>query len=46
MALANGSEDWTRCAVCSCEFDEWDRKPKFIPCSHTLCLLCLKVSIP
>ena len=31
------------CGVCLCEFDTDNRKPKFLPCSHTICFLCLKV---
>lgn len=32
------------CDVCFCEYDHDDRKPKFLQCSHTVCLSCLKVN--
>lgn len=36
-------EDFVTCGVCLCEYDEEIRKPKFLPCSHTVCFLCLQV---
>jgi len=38
------SEDLTSCSVCFFKFDMVERKPKFLPCSHTFCLSCIKVS--
>ncbi|XP_046640768.1 uncharacterized protein LOC124326148 [Daphnia pulicaria] len=35
-------EDFVTCGVCLCEYDEEIRKPKFLPCSHTVCFLCLQ----
>ena len=40
----NDMEEFVTCGVCLCEFDAEVRKPKFLMCSHTVCLLCLKVS--
>ncbi|XP_046656182.1 WD40 repeat-containing protein HOS15-like isoform X2 [Daphnia pulicaria] len=37
------SEDLTCCSVCFLRFDMVERKPKFLPCSHTFCLSCLKL---
>ena len=31
------------CSVCFYHFDETIRKPKWLPCDHTICLLCLMV---
>ena len=45
MAAATDVEDLMTCGVCLCEYDEVDRKPKFLPCAHTFCLLCLKVTL-
>ena len=45
MATANDGEDLETCGVCLCEYDEVNRTPKFLPCSHTACLLCLKVNL-
>ena len=39
----NELKDLVTCGVCMCLFDEEIRKPKFLPCSHTVCFLCLKV---
>lgn len=36
-------ESFVTCSICLCEFDGEIRKPKFLPCAHTLCLTCLKV---
>ncbi|XP_045032864.1 E3 ubiquitin-protein ligase TRIM21 [Daphnia magna] len=33
--------DLVTCSVCLCEFDDANRKPKFLPCGHTICLTCL-----
>ena len=43
-AVADESEDFVTCGVCLCEYDDGIKKPKFLPCSHSLCLSCLKVS--
>ncbi|EFX82240.1 hypothetical protein DAPPUDRAFT_241481 [Daphnia pulex] len=42
MAAASDVEDFITCGVCFCEYDHGDRKPKFLQCSHTVCLSCLK----
>jgi hypothetical protein len=31
------------CGMCLKDYDE-DREPKFLPCAHTFCKLCLTVS--
>ncbi|XP_046448000.1 uncharacterized protein LOC124196810 [Daphnia pulex] len=36
------TESFVTCSICLCEFDAETRKPKFLPCAHTLCLKCLK----
>ncbi|KAI9563432.1 hypothetical protein GHT06_010895 [Daphnia sinensis] len=33
--------DLVTCSVCLCEFDDANRKPKFLPCGHTICCTCL-----
>jgi len=38
------TESFVTCSICLCEFDGETRKPKFLPCAHTLCLECLKVT--
>ena len=45
MACANNNEvyDLVTCGVCFIEFDTENKKPKFLQCSHTFCLQCLKV---
>ena len=43
-ALAEEGEDLTTCGVCLVQYDLETRLPKCLPCSHNLCLLCLKVS--
>ncbi|XP_046640733.1 uncharacterized protein LOC124326122 isoform X4 [Daphnia pulicaria] len=42
MAAANDVEDFVTCGVCFCEYDDVGKKPKFLQCSHTICLSCLK----
>ena len=49
MATANSSmdfEDFITCGVCLCEYDDLNRKPKFLSCAarHTVCLPCLRVN--
>jgi hypothetical protein len=39
------TESFVTCSICLCEFDGETRKPKFLPCAHTLCLECLKVTL-
>ena len=41
----NESDDFVTCSVCLCEYDDVIRRPKFLPCSHTICVNCLKVSL-
>ena len=44
MACANSDvDDFVTCGVCLNEYDTENKKPKFLQCSHTLCLQCLKV---
>ena len=38
------SDDLTTCCVCFEVYNEGDRKPKFLSCFHTHCLVCIKVS--
>lgn len=45
MASSEDIDEFVTCGVCFLEYDEEIRKPKFLPCSHTVCLLCLKVYI-
>ena len=42
--LAEEGEDLTTCSTCFFEYDEEERRPKLLPCSHSSCLLCLEVS--
>ena len=49
MATANSSmdfDDFITCGVCLCEYDDLNRKPKFLSCAarHTVCLPCLRVN--
>ncbi len=39
-------EDFITCGVCLCEYDDLNRKPKFLSCAarHTVCLPCLRVN--
>jgi hypothetical protein len=41
--VADESDDFVTCPVCLCEYDQLSREPKFLPCSHTLCLTCKKI---
>ena len=41
--LAEESDDLVTCAVCLTDYNEKKRRPKFLPCAHTVCLSCLKV---
>lgn len=43
-SLEEEEDNLVTCGVCSCEYDANQRKPKFLPCAHTVCVLCLKVS--
>jgi hypothetical protein len=42
-ALTNELGEFVTCGVCTSEFDAEKRKPKFLQCAHTVCLLCLEV---
>ena len=42
-ACVSDLEDFVTCGICFCEFDEEKKKPKFLQCSHTICLQCVKV---
>ncbi|EFX82237.1 hypothetical protein DAPPUDRAFT_302642 [Daphnia pulex] len=33
--------EFVKCRICLREYNEIDRKPKFLPCSHTLCFECI-----
>ena len=35
-------EDLLTCIICREMFDELERKPKLLPCSHTFCMACMK----
>lgn len=37
------TEHYIICNVCYSEYDPEQRKPKHLPCSHTVCIVCLKV---
>ena len=43
MATAYDLDELLTCGVCFWAFDAEMRKPKYLPCSHTLCLVCIKV---
>jgi hypothetical protein len=47
MATANiqsdAGDDFVTCGVCFNEYHEETKKPKSLPCSHTICLSCLRV---
>jgi hypothetical protein len=36
-------EEFITCQICLYEFDEENKKPKFLQCSHTICLECFQV---
>ena len=38
------SEDQATCCICLHTFNDLERKPKFLPCFHTVCVTCIKVS--
>ena len=44
-ALPKESEEFITCRRCHCEFNELVHRPKFLPCSHSVCLPCLEVNI-
>ena len=33
------------CPICSQQYDDEHKKPKFLPCSHTICVTCLEKSV-
>ena len=37
------TDDLINCSVCLEVYNDQERKPKFLPCSHTICLRCLQV---
>ncbi|EFX60867.1 hypothetical protein DAPPUDRAFT_122787 [Daphnia pulex] len=41
--MASAIEDeFVTCSICMSEYNEDGRKPKVLPCSHTVCLTCLQ----
>ena len=44
-ALDKDTEYLSTCCVCYETYDKDERKPKFLPCGHTLCLRCVEVNI-
>lgn len=36
-------EELVTCNICLNQYDERIRKPKFLQCSHTICLECFQV---
>ena len=45
MATAAQVENLMTCGVCRFKYDYDKRKPKFLQCTHTVCLLCLEVIV-
>ena len=45
MATAAQVENLMTCGVCRFKYDYDNRKPKFLQCTHTVCLLCLEVIV-
>jgi hypothetical protein len=43
MRVDTLDEDLITCQICLYEFDEEIKKPKFLQCSHTICLECFQV---
>ena len=43
--LEKDTEDLSTCCVCLDLYNKDERKPKFLPCGHTLCLRCVEVNI-
>ena len=41
--LNSENEDLITCSTCLSEYNEESRRPKCLPCSHTVCLSCLLV---
>ncbi|XP_046641053.1 E3 ubiquitin-protein ligase RNF168-like isoform X2 [Daphnia pulicaria] len=37
-------EEFITCQICLYEFDEENKKPKFLQCSHTICLECFQAA--
>nr|CAH0111625.1 unnamed protein product [Daphnia galeata] len=46
MATSNASEieELVTCQICLYEYDRETRKPKFLQCAHTICLLCFQAA--
>ncbi|XP_046447945.1 uncharacterized protein LOC124196771 isoform X3 [Daphnia pulex] len=42
MASAAIENDFVTCSICMNEYNEYTRKPKVLPCSHTVCFTCLQ----
>ena len=42
-ASNNNDPDELTCRICCNEFDDGNQKPKMLPCTHTVCQLCLMV---
>ena len=36
------NESFLTCSTCLCGYDGAERCPKLLPCSHTVCVSCLK----
>ena len=39
------TRDLTECCVCLNEYNDVLYKPKSLPCGHTFCVKCVKVSV-
>ena len=44
-SMEEQSLDLTTCCICLESYDLKGRKPKYVPCTHTFCQVCLKVRI-
>ena len=44
-SMEEQSLDLTTCCICLESYDLKERKPKYVPCTHTFCQVCLKVRI-
>ena len=41
MDEENDTEDLTNCQICCEEYSLQDRIPRFLPCTHTVCEICI-----
>ena len=41
MDEENDTEDLTNCQICCEEYSLQDRIPRFLPCTHTICEICI-----